>query len=74
MPLYASAPIAYDGTVYARIHAARWSRDCTKIWEFLGLLINQLNVEQLNLNLNLLYLRIPQQGRTLIEGVSIERL
>ena len=24
--------------------------------------------------LNLLYLRIPQQGRTLIEGVSIERL
>ena len=31
MPLYASAPIAYDGTVYARIDAARWSRDCTKI-------------------------------------------
>ena len=23
--------IAYDGTVYARIDAARWSRDCTKI-------------------------------------------
>ena len=37
MPLYASAPIAYDGTVYARIDAARWSRDCTKIEEFLGL-------------------------------------
>ena len=29
MPLYASAPIAYDETVYARIDAARWSRDCT---------------------------------------------
>ena len=28
-PLYASAPIAYDGPVYARVDAARWSRDCT---------------------------------------------
>ena len=37
MPSYASALIAYDGTVYARIDAARWSRDCTQIWEFLGL-------------------------------------
>ena len=37
MPLYASAPIAYDGTVYARIDGARWSRDCTLIKEFLGL-------------------------------------
>ena len=27
--MLASAPIAYDGTVYARIDAARWSRDCT---------------------------------------------
>ena len=44
MPLYASAPIAYDGTVYARIDVARWSRDCTKIKEFLGLM-NTVNVE-----------------------------
>ena len=29
VPLYASAPIAYDGTVYARVHVARWSRDGT---------------------------------------------
>ena len=29
VPLYASAPIAYDGPVYARVDAARWSRDCT---------------------------------------------
>ena len=27
--LYTSAPIAYDGTVYARVDVARWSRDCT---------------------------------------------
>ena len=38
VPLYASAPIAYDGPVYARIDGARWSRDCTSIEEFLGLL------------------------------------
>ena len=25
VPLYASAPIAYDGTVYARVDVARWS-------------------------------------------------
>ena len=31
VPLYASAPRAYDGPVYARVDAARWSRDCTKI-------------------------------------------
>ena len=31
MSLYASPPIAYDGTVYARIDAARWSRDSTKL-------------------------------------------
>ena len=37
MPLYASAPIAYDGPVYARVDAARWSSDCTLIKEFLGL-------------------------------------
>ena len=29
VPLCASAPIAYDGTVYARVDVARWSRDCT---------------------------------------------
>ena len=29
VPLYASAPIAYGGPVYARVDAARWSRDCT---------------------------------------------
>ena len=28
VPLYASAPIAYDGTVYARVDVARWSRAC----------------------------------------------
>ena len=27
--LYASAPIAYDRTVYAHVDVARWSRDCT---------------------------------------------
>ena len=37
VPLYASASIAYDGTVYARVDVARWSRDCTSISEFLGL-------------------------------------
>ena len=26
-PLYASAPIAYDGPVYARVDAARWNPD-----------------------------------------------
>ena len=31
VPLYASAPIAYDGPVYARVDAARWLRDCTSI-------------------------------------------
>ena len=29
VPLYASAPIAYDGPVYARVDAARWSCDCS---------------------------------------------
>ena len=29
VPLYASAPIAYDGPVNARVDGARWSRDCT---------------------------------------------
>ena len=38
VPLHASAPIAYDGPVYARVDAARRSRDCTQIKEFLGLL------------------------------------
>ena len=38
LPLYASALIAYDGPVYARLDAARWSRDCTSIEEFLGLI------------------------------------
>ena len=31
VPLYASAPIAYDGTVYTRVDVARWSLDCTQI-------------------------------------------
>ena len=35
--LVRGAPIAYDGPVYARVDAARWSRDCTQIQEFLGL-------------------------------------
>ena len=29
VPTYASAPIAYDGPVSARVDAAKWSRDCT---------------------------------------------
>ena len=29
VPLYASAPIAYDGPIYARVDATTWSRDCT---------------------------------------------
>ena len=37
VPLYANAPIAYDGPVYARVDVVRWSRDCTWIKEFLGL-------------------------------------
>ena len=42
VPLYASALIAYDGAVYARVDAARWSRDCTQIKEFLGLFYTRL--------------------------------
>ena len=30
-PLYASAPISYDGTVYTHVDVARWLRDCTEI-------------------------------------------
>ena len=32
VPLYASAPIGYDGPVYARVDVARWSRDCTVVF------------------------------------------